>query len=312
MADATTRVPLTAEARQFWLADLSMVLVALIWGLNMAVMKLALARIDPYLFNATRLLVSAIVLGGIVWWQGAPILDRRPGARPVQKQVMLILLFSFTMGLAYQILFLVGIDNTSAGNTALIMSAIPMWTAILAFLLIGERLSKMAWLGLMLALIGTGVVTLTVPLTTGSDNSLWGNLIVSAAAFSWAIGSVWSRPIMNHISPTCLAFCAVTLSVPFHFLVAWHAIGDFGICFTDPWLLTALLFSGAFSTGLAYAFWNFGVKVLGTSHAAVFQNLVPVIALISGWLLVGEIPVGGQIIGGTVIIAGLVIMRRNR
>ena len=117
---------------------------------------------------------------------------------------------------------------------------------------------------------------------------------------------------MNSTSPLALAFCGVLLAVPLHYVVASHALPQMQRFFSDPVLAAAVLFSGAFSTGIAYALWNFGVKILGTSHAAVFQNLVPFFALLAGWPLLGEIPVWLQIAGGLIIVTGLVIMRRNR
>lgn len=296
-----------------WLADASMLSVALIWGVNMAVMKFALARIDQHLFNASRLLISAVVLGLVVWWQKSVILDRRPCAPPIRKQLLFILSFGFAIGFLYQVLFIIGIDRTSAGNTALIMAALPMWTAILAWMLIGEKLTGGAWIGLLVAAAGTMVVTLTVPSgETARGSSLLGNLLVSLATLCWALASVLSRPMMNSISPTGLAFCGVTIAVPFHFAVAGSRLEESVKYLEDPLLLTALLFSGAFSTGLAYAFWNYGVKILGTSHAAIYQNLVPVAALIAAWLILDEVPVVAQIFGGIVIVFGLVVMRKHR
>ena len=123
-----------------------MLSVAVIWGLNMPIMKFSLARVDPFLFNAMRLAISAVVLGLIVWWRGDPIVDWESKERSPRKQMFLIVLFAFLTGFAYQVLFLLGIDRTSAGNTALIMSALPMWTALLAMLLINEKLSRNAWI----------------------------------------------------------------------------------------------------------------------------------------------------------------------
>lgn len=309
-SDATTTAP--APRSRAMIADGCMLAVALIWGINMPIMKFALSRVDEYLFNAMRLLVSAIVLALIAWQQKATVINRDENAPPVWRQIGMIVVFAFLTGFAYQMLFLLGINQTSAGNTALIMSALPIWTALLAMLLIKERLTGNAWVGLAVALVGTIVVTLTVPRTGLQGTSLWGNFLVSAATFSWALGSVWSRPMMNQISPIGLAFCGVALAVPAHFIVCQHAYSELYLFVEDFWLLAALLFSGGFSTGLAYAFWNYGVKMLGTSHAAVYQNLVPFFALITSWLLIGEVPGWMQLIGGTIILTGLFIMRKNR
>jgi len=278
----------------------------------MPIMKFALGRIDEYLFNALRLTLSAIVLGICTWGQKASVIDRTAGAKPLKLQLCYVVLFAFMTGFAYQVLFLLGIDSTSAGNTAIIMSAIPMWTAILAMVLLKERLSQLAWVGLTIALFGTLVVTLskTDP-SSASVNTVTGNLLVSAAAFSWALASVVSRPMLQNTSPVALAFCSVGGALPLHFWIARQAIGETWQVFSDPWLMSALLYSGIFSTGLAYAFWNYGVKHLGPSHAASFQNLVPLIALFAGWILIGEVPFALQLLGGALIITGLIVMRHR-
>lgn len=289
-----------------------MLAVAAIWGINMPIMKFALGRMDEYLFNFMRLGLSTIVLALCVLWVRPQFLASGPDAPPRSRQIGLIIIFSILTGFAYQVLFLLGINQTSAGNTALIMSAIPMWIAILSFFFLRERLPGVAWAGLVSAMIGTLVVTLSRIGPAYEGITLIGNLLVSAAAFSWAAGSVWSRPIMRSISPMALAFCGVAIALPGHLLVAWNSLHELPQVLADGWLLAALLYSGIFSTGLAYAMWNHGINVLGPSHAAVFQNLVPVFALISSWLLIGEQPFLLQLIGGGLILAGLMAMRRSR
>lgn len=289
-----------------------MLTVAAIWGLNMPIMKFALGRMDPYLFNASRLLISAIVLGVIVAWQRAPILDRSESARSFFSQLAPVFVFAVFVGFGYQLLFLVGMDRTSAGNTALIMCAIPMWTAILARVLINELIKPWAWGGLVIALAGTMIVTLAVMPESESGSPLIGNLIVACAALCWAIGTVWSRPLLNRIGPLPLAFLGLAMSTPFHFLVVGDGYSEFGKLVTDPWLIAALLYSGALSTGVAYVLWNRGIQILGTAHASVYQNLVPIVALIAAWYLIGEIPVMLQLLGGAMIIVGVLVMRKNR
>lgn len=278
----------------------------------MPVMKFALGQMDEYLFNALRLTLSALVLAICAFWQRAPIIDRAPSAKPIFQQIVVIVIFSVLTGFAYQVLFLLGIDSTSSSNTALIMSTIPMWAAVLALILLKEKLSSSAWIGLTIALVGTIVVSLSQAQVGTSQNTIAGNLLVSAAAFSWALGTVVSRPIMKNVSPIALAFIGVTLAVPLHFVIARHALGEIPELLHKPKVLFALAYSGVFSTGLAYAMWNYGVKHLGAAHAAVFQNLVPLVAILTGWLLIGEVPIAVQVIGGVLIIGGLVIMRRRK
>ena len=293
-------------------ADVGMLAVAVIWGLNMPIMKFALGRIDPFVFNAVRLLISGLVLAVIIRWQRSPLLDSADSAKPLFRQLIPICAFAFFAGFAYQILFLIGMDRTTAGNTALIMSAIPMWTAIMARVLIKEQLHPWAWVGLTIALAGTMVVTLAVMPASESHAPLVGNLVVGLAALCWSFGTVLSRPLLKSIEPLPLAFWALALATPFHFLVAGKGLADLGKLFSDPWLAAAIFYSGGLSTGIAYVLWNQGIRTLGTAHASIYQNLVPIVALVAAWFLIGEVPVTWQIVGGLLIISGVVVMRNNR
>ena len=226
MLKQKTQREIRTSSLRLWLADANMLVVAMIWGINMPIMKFALGRMDEYLFNAVRLSLSTVILALIVWWQRPPFIGRSPLAPSPGKQWLLIAIFSILTGFAYQVLFLVGIHRTTAGNTALIMSSIPMWIAVLSFLFLRERLGWLAWAGLVAAVIGTSIVTLSRSAPSGSGVSLAGNLLVAAAALSWAAGTVCSRPMMNAISPLALALCGVGLSLPLHFLVAWPVLGE--------------------------------------------------------------------------------------
>ena len=302
-----------------WLADANLFVVAVIWGVNMPIMKFALGRVDEYLFNAVRLTLSAAVLGVLViagkrrrqnQIQSTKSSNRHESKDP-RRYWRDITIFAFLTGFGYQVLFLLGINETSAGNTALIMSAIPMWTAVLAMWWLKETLNRKAWIGLLVALAGVLTVTLAKP-GASATGSLHGNLLVSTAALAWAIGSVVSRPMMQWISPLRLAFYSVAMSVPLHFLVAVHAWDQFHVFWNDPWLTAALVYSGTFSTGIAIAMWNLGVQQLGASHAAGYQNLVPLIALLASWLFISELPYPLQLFGGSLILSGLFVMRRFR
>ena len=270
---------------------------------------------DPYLFNAIRLTFSALTLAGCVVFVRIREKPNRP-MMPPRRHWASTGLYIMLGGFAYQFLFLLGINATSAGNTAVILSAIPMWTAVLAFLILGEKLKLGAWAGLLVAIGGVIVVTLGKPANADSlsvsSSGFQGNLLISAAAFSWALLSVVSRKVMEAVSPLNLAFFCVALTLPLHYCVAGYTLKDAPAILNDPWLVAAILYSGVFSTGLAVAFWNYGVKQLGAAHASGFQNLVPLIALFSSWLLISEIPFFMQIVGGVLIIIGMLIIRRFR
>ncbi|MFN7576404.1 MAG: DMT family transporter, partial [Planctomycetota bacterium] len=129
----------------------------------------------------------------------------------------------------------------------------------------------------------------------------------------------YSRPLLREYSPLRLSLISNGLFVPLHLALAplWM---QFPAKEYEPWqtvlfqpaILIALVYSGAFSTGLAYATWNIGVRQLGGSHAAVYQNIVTLVAVLGGWLFLQEPIVAAQIAGGGIMLVGLYLMRRGR
>ena len=136
--------------------------------------------------------------------------------------------------------------------------------------------------------------------------------IVLAAALAWALGAVVSRPMLRFVSPILLAFYATAGTLPIHFLMPLLMDSPSINEIWDLKILACILYSGVFSTGLAYAMWNYGVQQIGPSHAAVYQNLVPLVALIAAWFFLRETISPTQILGGAMIIFGLYITRRLR
>jgi drug/metabolite transporter (DMT)-like permease len=288
------------------LPDLSLVGVALIWGINMPFMKMGLEQIDPFVFNAFRLIISASCLGLFA------LRERRAGIRPGPEITgRRILTFAVLVSGLYQLLFLLGIARTTAGNTGLILATVPAWTALLARIFIGERLSRLAWMGLAVALSGTAIVAVQKGLS-GDREHLPGNILILCAALAWAGGTVYSRPLLNSISPMQLSASAALLALPVHLLIAApnYAENLPELQSVNLWLILA--WAGVLSSGLSLPMWNFGVRHAGAAHAAAVQNLVPLVAILAAWLSRGEVATQPQLIGGALILCGLITMRVSR
>jgi drug/metabolite transporter (DMT)-like permease len=345
MSDNSTSDSQRLSLRQLLLADLALLAVAVIWGVNIPVMKVALeSGITPYALNAIRLVVSAIVLLGCAGW------EYRSGVRPSAGISRgRIVIYAMIVSVAYQYLFLMAVSRTTSANVALIMATVPMWTALAARLFLKEILPVMAWVGLLIAFAGTMIVTVqkqatpvaetvvseSVDSERGKDASksrpgpiidevrsrqsdldaatrFTGNMIALLAALTWAGGTVFSRPMLRLISPVQLAACSATIGLPFHVLFAWPTLAVAIPLLQETSLQLCILYSGILSTGMALAMWSYGVKHAGAAQATMFQNLSPIVAIVSAWLWRGESISIAQTIGGVMIISGLVIMRRSR
>lgn len=328
-------------SHRLWLADAALLAVAIIWGINIPIMKVALEHgITPYALNALRLVISAVVLLTCAWW------EFRGGVRPAAG-VSFVRLFIYAMvvSVAYQFLFLMAVSRTTSANIALIMATVPMWTALGARLFLKEILPAQAWLGLWIAFTGTMIVTvqsqqagaskpfaeleataaIVVPAVIAPADAadvamkpvqtsppVTGNMIALLAALTWAGGTVFSRPLLRAVSPVQLAACSATIGLPFHMVIAGPTLAMSIPLLSHRPLQLCILYSGILSTGLALAMWSYGVKHAGAAQATMFQNLSPIVAIAAAWIWRNESITVAQTIGGILIIGGLLVMRNSR
>ena len=264
-------------------------------------MKSALAGVSPFAFNALRLTVSALTLG---------IADRLEARGRVRSPIPwgAVAGLALLTSLVYQVLFISGIEHTSAGHSGFLIASGPLWTALLARGAGVDHPSRRAWTGLVLAFLGTSVVALA----TGGNRSatLFGNALMLLATITWASGTVWSRHVLEHFSATRLAFLTNLLALPGHWFLASGSLardwsGGQGALDGATW--AAIVYSGVFSTGLAYVLWNWSVRRLGPSRTSAFVNIVPVCSLVVAWIFLGERPGSMQLAGGGLIVLGLAL-----
>jgi drug/metabolite transporter (DMT)-like permease len=312
-ADPLTSRPACMSERRVnrYKIELMLLAVSIVWGSNFVVMKLVLEVMHPHVINVFRIASSGMVL--------AVLHARRQRAlnqsffEPLHRFPGEILLIGIVGWWMYQVVFILGLNRTSAGTAALIMASLPLWTALLSVGLRVERLSLIGWLGIGVTLAGTSTVILSGSKAVDlGATSLIGNLIMLTAAVLWALATVLTKKLVNRVTPVGITVLALIVSIPLLLLTSipyWSQVRWENV----TWLVWgAIFFSGSLSTGVAIVMWNHAVKTMGASHTAAFQNLVPIIALVLSYFILGEHIVLGQVIGGASTIVGLVIMRRGR
>jgi drug/metabolite transporter (DMT)-like permease len=139
-----------------------------------------------------------------------------------------------------------------------------------------------------------------------------GNLLILSSAMLWASGTVISGPLLKQISPLRLAFFSSLITTPMHLAIVSPQLAQAMPKLAEWDNFAALFYSGVFSTGIAYVTWHVGVRRLGGSHASVYQNVVTLVAVLGGWIGLGEPMLGSQLVGGLLMIIGLLLIRRTR
>src|SRR5690606_36267057 len=128
MPDRQTPPPRDPAAPTFGAADLLLLVVALIWGLNVPLIKLSLAEFSPLAFNAVR-----FVLATLVSW--AMLLSSRRSLGIQRRDIGPLAAMGLLCHALYQVLFIAGTARTSAVNVTILLGTIPVHVALLAALL---------------------------------------------------------------------------------------------------------------------------------------------------------------------------------
>ena len=294
-----------------WRAEAALLFVVSVWGVNFPLLKSVLEVMHPHMINTFRFSISILVLGGIYLYR-----RRKRGLsvwEPVRKYPLRIAGLGMVGFITYQFLFIHGINHTTAGNAALIMTSVPLWTACIGAMLGTERIRGVTWLALLFVLGGAMAIVVGGARTLSFDSGIFlGNVLMLCAAFSWGCYTALNKPMLSHVSATGLTFLALLFALPILVGMGLPEIArtDWSVVTPRHWGI--IVYSGGLSTGLVLALWNNAVNHVGASHTAAYGNLVPLIALSASYVLLGETVKPIQIIGGAAVIGGLLIMRRIR
>lgn len=293
---------MTSESR----ARLAIGGVVLIWGANFAVIKTALVDLHPLAFNALRFPLASLAL--LAFW-------RRSGrSLPFDRGDTWTLVGLGILGhVAYQPLFIFGLDHTLAGNSSLLLATVPVWVALLSVVLGHERLPARTWAGIAVSVVGIGFVVKGGSAAVGFGRStLTGDLLTLAAAIVWASYTVLSTPMVRRHG--ALPVTAVTLWIGTAGLVAlgvpWLAGTSWGAIRPASW--AGVGYAGVLGLGVAYLLWYTSVRHVGSSRTAIWSNFVPVVALLIAWPALGERPTALQLVGAVAILGGVTLARRAK
>jgi drug/metabolite transporter (DMT)-like permease len=250
----------------------------LIWSSAFAVSKLAMLDCPPLLLVSARcLFAGTIMLGAARAFGARPRLSRRDVAIYAALGVANYALY---LGLGYLGMRL----GVSAGLSALISSANPILTAVLAAALLAEPLSARKVAGLMLGIFGVGGIVESR--MTGGESVL--GVTLSIAALVALVGGtilfkrftpngslVLGNGVQNLAGGLALAPFALTL----------EKVSD---VVPTARLLASFLFLAVISSMVAYLLWFHMLRVAGASTASAYHFLMPPLGLFFGWLLLGE------------------------
>ena len=283
-----------------WLTDVTLVLMALIWGVNFVVVKFATTVLPPFAFNAVRVSLAAVALMIIA------AIGRSPW--PNRRQTLSLLGLGVLGNGIYQMFFVQGVARTRAGDAALLIAATPAFIALIGRVRGVERIGRKAWMGVLLSVLGIGLIS-GAAAVSGFHGSLFGDLLILGGSLSWALYTVLLKPFTHVVDGLKLAALTMAGGSALLVLFAWRAVLATPWGAAPPAAWGAMAYSGLGALVIAYIFWYRGVRLIGPTRTAMYSNLQPVIAVIVAWVVLGELPTLWQGVGAASIMSGLLLTR---
>lgn len=200
-----------------------------------------------------------------------------------------------------------GFARVAAGVGALVQMVEPIIIALLAALLLAERPAGRIWTGLAVSVMG-GLVLFWPDISAAASTPVdpWGLVALIAASTCFAAYTIAAKPLAARYSGFTVTAWAMLLSSPIVFLLASRPYGEL-LTATPAATWFEILYLAVFNSILGNVLWTYGSSRLAGASAGSFLYLMPVVAVVAGYLWLGEPITAFIVIGGLVMLAGVAI-----
>ena len=278
-------------------ALLAMCAVVVVWGSAFPAIGAAVAVYSPGHLVLLRFSVASVVL-----FAHALVVRLR---LPERRDVPMLCVAALAGVVGYQTALSYGQRVVSAGAASLLVNTSPIFTVLLAAAFLGERLTRLGWVGVAVSVAGASVVSVA---EAGELRLEPAALLVVFAAAAGSVYTVLQKPFLRRYRP-----------IEYVSYIVWS--GTTMLMVFAPGLADAARHGPLGATGAAvylglspsiagYALFTYGLSRLPASRVASFMYLIPGSALAISWVWLGETPTWLTLAGGIVSLLGVVIVNR--
>lgn len=276
-------------------------MLSVVWGTSFLFIKIGLDELTPLALVSGRFFVALVALVLITWRQGDLL--------PQSKREAMHLAFVGLVNTALPI-FLIswGELSVDSGLTAVLNGTVPIWTIMLAHLLLhDERFTKAKVLGVWIGFIGLIVLVGGVSLSTAA---FWGQMAVVCGSISYALGSVYVRRHLPGVAPTRLIFFSLVVAL---LAVAPLTLVTEGIPtgYATVKGISAILWLGVLGTALAYQLYYRLLHWWGAGRSTTVTYVAPVVGLTLGAIFLDEQLTFNVLLGSGLILLGVILANSN-
>lgn len=296
-AGAATGAGTSATERR-WLPLAAALVTMVLWASAFVVIRALSGALDPGPLALGRLLVGSLVLTVVA----VTTSRRRPRLWPHCRSLVLIIAYGVLWFGVYTIAVNAAGRYLDAGTSAMIVNLAPVIVAVLAGVFLAEGFPQQLMLGLLIAF--AGVVIIGSATRTGAVDPR-GVVLALVAAGLYAVGVLLQKQALATVDPVTVtwlgALAGAVATLPFLPRLVEQLQ-------TQPLAVTAgVVYLGVFPTAIAFLLWTYALARTSAGRMAASSYLVPGIAVLLSWALLGEVPALVALIGGAVSLAGVAL-----
>lgn len=275
----------------------TIVVAVVLWGSAPAGIRAALTAYGPAQLTFFRFGLASVLLA---------IYAAIVGLRMPAKGDWPWLILTGGIGITfYNVVLNYGLMTVPAATGSFMIATTPIWTALLAVMMLGERLTRWGWAGIMVSFAGIALIARErghgLHFSTGA-------LVILGGAVSYGLYIVLQKRLLGRYTPlefTCYAFWAGTaLMIPF-------VHGLTGAIRNAPMSATlAVVYLGIFPAAVANWAWAYTMSCVPAAKVSSYLYLMPVVTVFIGWIWLGEVPSVLTVAGGLVALGGVVVVHR--
>lgn len=278
-------------------------LAVIFWGISFVATKDLLSEISP-----VALIIFRFALG-VLFFIFALSFNGKWSSIKGKDLAFVILLAAIGVFL-HQLLHSYGMNFTTATDTGWLVSLSPVFTCILARLVLGEKFNLIKIAGVIIAFAGALIVISREDFTFRflRLSGTWGDFLIILSAANWAIYSILGKKILEKY-PALLITAYINI-------IGWLMLLPLGVhnriweefsrISITGWI--ELFFLGIFCSGFGYLFWYDALKGMEASRVAVFLYIEPLVTVIVARIALSEYLSLAAIIGGFVILSGVYLV----
>jgi len=290
-------------AKEQIIANLLMLVVILFWGISFISIKIAVAEIPPITMAFIRFAIASLLL--------VIILGRVEPGTKVDKRDIPLLSLGGILGITLYFFFEnIGVKLSTATNASLIVTVIPIIAIILDILFFHSKISILKLAGVGIAIVGTYLsVTANGEMNFSSIN-FKGNMFMLGAMLSWALFTLVNKNLQVKYSGIFLT--------TYQTIIGTVCLAPLSIVEYEQWKLFSLtsflhvLFLAICCSVVCYLLYMYVLKRLGVAITTLYLNLVPVVGVVSGYLVLNEKVLSIQIFGGLITILAIFIVNLDQ